>query len=331
MRKAGKHKVATSNPDLPIREIDAIQSKLDRLNQFAAAADGSGLELLTAAMLAHEVNNLLTPILFHVEQCRGEAVVGSAAWTRLEKIESGLVRTLDVIRRLVPGEASRNVGSGRCEIAKVLNEATDVLARAFASVGGVRGESTWSRGGTAAMDGVALRQVVVNLLLNAREGLAARTREVGGSSPNEAAGVALTVGIEGADPDRHLAPRAEPRELCGWKGVWLVSRSREPGPRVASGGKVWIEIRDTGLGFEVDHLSAQHESPQYQTNTNHRDGGAVGGLGRDVRRREGLGLKVCSRLVAAAGGELWIGSRVGTGTVARVWLPRVVGESRAAA
>ena len=71
------------------------------------------------------------------------------------------------------------------------------------------------------------------------------------------------------------------------------------------GGRVGFEVRDNGIGIPAEELGRVTE-PFFST----KNGGT------------GLGLAIVNRIVERHGGALDIESRVGEGTVLRVWLPR---------
>jgi signal transduction histidine kinase/CheY-like chemotaxis protein len=76
--------------------------------------------------------------------------------------------------------------------------------------------------------------------------------------------------------------------------------------RSAPGGAVEVEVRNTGAGVAPEHLSRIFD-PFFST--------------KPVGSGAGLGLAVCHRLVAAAGGQISLESSPGQGTRVRVRLP----------
>lgn len=90
-------------------------------------------------------------------------------------------------------------------------------------------------------------------------------------------------------------------------GVLIAARSR--------GESVLLEVWDTGIGIAAEHLPRLFE-PFYQ----------VGNRARDRRKGLGLGLAIARRLAALLGHPLEVHSRVGSGTVARVTLPKSTQE-----
>jgi PAS domain S-box-containing protein len=76
--------------------------------------------------------------------------------------------------------------------------------------------------------------------------------------------------------------------------------------RVGSGGRVVVEVADTGMGIASEHLSRLFD-PFFTTKEP--------GVGT------GLGLSICHSLVASLGGEIHVESEPGKGSIFRVLLP----------
>jgi signal transduction histidine kinase len=84
--------------------------------------------------------------------------------------------------------------------------------------------------------------------------------------------------------------------------------------RPVAGGRVAIEVRDTGSGISAENLSRIFE-PMFTT--------------KPVGIGTGLGLPICRRIVNEAGGTIEVESEIGIGSVFRVVLPRAEAPSAA--
>lgn len=86
-------------------------------------------------------------------------------------------------------------------------------------------------------------------------------------------------------------------------GTIVVTVARE-----ASG--ILFTVTDTGIGISAEALPLIFEPFQQATSSPQRDYGGVG-----------LGLHIVRRLLDLLEGSIWVDSRLGAGTAARVWLP----------
>lgn len=101
------------------------------------------------------------------------------------------------------------------------------------------------------------------------------------------------------------AARALPEGGSAGHEVRVTARS--------AGGKVLVEVHDSGAAIPPDHLQRLFE-PYFSA--------APGGAG--------LGLSVCQGVVTAAGGTVEVESASGRGTTFRVTLPALAATSAAA-
>jgi PAS domain S-box-containing protein len=79
----------------------------------------------------------------------------------------------------------------------------------------------------------------------------------------------------------------------------------------AAGGRVRLEVADTGAGIPAERLARIFE-PFYTT--------------KEAGKGSGLGLAIATTLAEALGGSLTAESRVGAGSCFRLWLPRLAPE-----
>ncbi len=94
------------------------------------------------------------------------------------------------------------------------------------------------------------------------------------------------------------------------RGGRITVRALPAGPRVR------VEVEDTGVGISPEHLAhvfKRFYRAEPQPN--------------EVRNGVGLGLAIAKSAVAAHGGDIWLDSQLGRGTVLRVELPLMEGAS----
>jgi signal transduction histidine kinase len=352
-------------PALDGAALDALAAKLaaaeGELAQLRAGLEHSQ-RLATlgtlAALIAHEFNNILTPVQSYAQMAL--SAPGDVALTRkaLERAEAGASRAAQVSAAIlnlardefadlaVVGSSGGGGGTGsgaqagsaaRARLAargeafhvapvrEAVEAALSCLAR---DLGKERIELELAVGDErAAIRPVALQQVLLNLILNARKSMlskmaaeSARGQGAGGSASGGmgAFGGRLRIEASWSETRPTVAPggysTAAMVGRVGAVGVgsiecstWNIDRSGRA--RGAEGGWLVVRIRDTGVGISERELGRVFEP--YVTSGG--GGGGGGGIG--------LGLVVSRRLVEDAGGELWVESTAGAGATFSVVVP----------
>lgn len=285
-------------------ELDGLYHELERLNRLAAMGTIAG-------MIAHEFNNILTPMLTYGQMAIASPQDPDLTRKALQKSVSGSERAAkvaDAILRFIREEpatekevAAHGIVSqtqATCVVDGVVQEAISCLARE-PSRDGVRVETDVPTGMRAAIDGVALQQVLVNLILNARQAIGNRAGmlRIAASAHQE---VPLTP--SGAADSRGTASSP------GASSTWNSLASRPIASDDSRTAWIVITIEDSGPGIAADRMARMFQP----FNT---DGGS------SIRRGTGLGLIVCQRLVASAGGWLTVQSGPKRGTTISIVLP----------
>ena len=297
-----------------LRALDAAMRHTQRL---------ATLGTLTG-MIAHEFNNLLTPVLCYAQMALDAPADLALTRKALQKAAAGSERAgqiaeaiLDLTREChLPGAASET-----CSVAAAVKGALACLAREPGK-DGIAVAIDVREAGDAAMRPVSLQQMILNLVLNARKALLRN----GDPDAGRGSGGAMELTVRGR---RCAQPLQLPAGavVCGAPNDGPVAScpDREP---------AWVEIvvQDTGCGIHADLLphvfdawvtertpaaaaaqaraSAEHAQPP--------DRGNDDGL---VAKGTGLGLAMCAELVRAAGGWIWVASEVGEGTQVGLVLP----------
>lgn len=243
-----------------------------------------------AASLAHEVNNILTPVLSYAQ-------LALASPQDAELTRKALVRAVDCTAKAaqigsamlgfvrVEGTQSGSAGS---TVTLAVSDALACLGRDLAK-DGVEFRSRVDPAHAVAMDHVSLQQVVLNLLLNAREAMRGRRGSIEiesfGESASHRGGAVL-----GGGGSNILAPV----DGC-------------------STGNIRLVVRDTGPGIPpelLERLFVPFVSSR-----------ALGVSGSERTTGTGLGLSVCRFLVERAGGRIAVQSHAGVGTMFEIVLP----------
>lgn len=233
--------------ELRLRQIEAKMQEAQRLEGIGVMAGG----------IAHDFNNLLTGIFGAVTIAQQEIPAGSAVMQRLEHIERAATRGAELCQRL---QAQIGQGASAMTLLSLdgLVEDAIKLARSSFKPGialqtGFAGNLPSVRGNEA-----HLRQVVVNLVVNAAEaigGSGGMIRVVTFSRQLDAAALAMLQFAEDSLP----------------------------------GDYVVVEVADSGGGVEKDNLPRIFE-PNYTTKASGR-GLGLAAAGRIVRKHRG-GLSV---------------------------------------
>lgn len=297
----------TSHPMRLLDRVDDAQSRIDRLNAMLDHNERLATLGTIAALIAHEFNNLLTPVMSYAQMALERPDDRELCLKALRKSASGAERAAAIATAILGfarddgGLATgRGVGVGGsdvprgtscvCDVRRVVDEALSCLARDLGR-DGIRLEVDVEEGLRAGMKAVALQHVVLNLVLNARNAmlpsggsLRIRARRCG-ECPEAPAGAVVS--------DE-------------------VPRGTVDGP-YRSGGWVEVVMEDTGRGMNNEQITNLFR-PFYSSGE--RGLGAVDRRSgeRGDRRGTGLGMTICTRLLAEAGGWMWVTSAEGKGT-----------------
>lgn len=144
--------------------VGALNEELIELQKRAALGAVAGL-------LAHEVNNILTPVLTYVRLAQREGASPEAIRRGLSEAEAGVRRTTEIAAAIL------NLGRGgtsdivtHCNVQDIVRQAASALGRDL-SRDGIACEIRVSGELEAAIAPTSLQQVLVNLLQNARSAL----------------------------------------------------------------------------------------------------------------------------------------------------------------
>jgi signal transduction histidine kinase len=187
-----------------------VMTEAQRLDSLGVLAGG----------IAHDFNNLLTGILGNAGLARLSCAEDSPLLAPLEQIEHIAVRAADLCKQMLAfaGKAPRTIEL--IDVNSALHETAELMRVRLSPQAELQFDLAEALPRVHA-DETQLRQIVINLLLNASEAL------------NEQAGVIrLTTGL------RSLQPPAT--------SYWFPAR------QAAEGDYVMLEVRDTGVGIPAD-------------------------------------------------------------------------------
>ncbi len=222
-----------------------------------------------ASGVAHDLNNILTPILMAPAMLRPH--IGDAgARMLLESVENAARRGSTVVRQLLAFSRSEPGEKVRLDLQKVVRDARAMLQESLPK--SVALEFARSAGEFPVLgDATQLQQVVVNLALNGVDAMPKGGR--------------LVFGVEAVE----IQPEEARRD-----------------PEVSAGRHVVLTIADHGHGIAPEHLDKVFD-PFFTT--------------KPFGQGSGMGLSVVLGIVRGHGGFARMTSRVGVGTLVKVFIP----------
>ena len=265
------------------QELDSLRRRTAELEREVERCQRLATLGTLAASIAHEFNNLLTPILSYAQLALQAPEDGEMVNKALRKAIEGSEKASAIASSMLG--FIRDEDDGCVHVAHAVSDALGCLARDL-SKDGIRlsvevGPECWAR-----MRPVALEQVLLNLILNARDAM----KPGGGSLTIHATCSTWNIASSGNHPP-HLSP-GRPRVAVGDGSDEIVE----------------ISVQDTGCGMAPE-LSARVFEPFVRDRTRGRSS-------------TGLGLSICKRLVEEVGGGIGLESAVGSGTRFLIRVPR---------
>lgn len=276
-------------PDIDevLARLSAVEQQAERLATELAHAQRLAAVGTIAAGVAHEINNILTPVLSYAAYAQSNPDDHAMAQKAIEKAVSGAAHAADITRALLNFSAADRSDADIADVADVVDQSFACLARDPAR-DGIEVRVDIGPGLAVQMPPQRLQQVLLNLLLNATT---AMRRGHTSAMASDGEGVQ---GRGGTD-DRLLTVSA----------------------RHASGEHIAIRVADTGPGLPPGIRSRLFEpfvtDSKYQVGESDTED-------RSQREGCGLGLSICKTLVEQAGGTIEAETVEGEGTTFTVTL-----------
>ena len=256
------------------KQIDAEMAQGRRLRAVGELVGG----------IAHEFNNLLTPILLKAELLSAEWGHDARLREELASISRAAQRGADLTRRLLAFGRRSDPEPAEVKLSAIARANVDLLRptidRRIELINEVPEDLP-----TLYLNPGDLHQIVLNLLLNARDTLVDKLHQ------DHAESWRAAIRMEASAHGIHAV------ELTHWEKT-------EP-----PAGWIRLSIRDNGMGMPQSVLERIFE-PFYTT--------------KEVGKGTGLGLATVWHLVTRMGGKVSVQSIVGEGTEFLIWLPVVV-------
>lgn len=222
----------------PEQSLADLRRTLDALINEVASVHKYILLGRVSAMIVHEINNILTPVLARAEMTQESAEVDRLQ-SVLDRTFTGVQRAVEVARRLLQLAKGKSLGAGPCQIAPVVSE---VLAIGMDRRRRARIETHVDVADDLAVmaDPVLFEQVMLNLVLNAVDAVTER----GGKLSIAAGRAGDRILIEISDNGAGMSPTDQARHATS----------------VASDETDAEHWSDNGFGLGFCRLVAQHHN-----------------------------------------------------------------------
>jgi signal transduction histidine kinase len=286
----------TDTGDAVAAAVDRLQTRTDALQQELERTERLATLGVLAGAVAHELNNVLTPAMNYTQMALGDAADEALKRKALERANDAVRRASQIVSGML-GLARPSSDIAEAEVGVALDRAVEYIARPLAK-DGIELVRDIAPDVVAAMPPIDLEQVLLNLLMNARDAMAPKPG---------------TIAVSAAAYHRAALPQAirtmlAERSTDGPDGGGdEASADRAHGRHVATR---WVLVRvvDTGPGIPASVRERLFE-PLVS------DKGAAGVQGT------GLGLTICKRLVERSGGVIRCSSGPAVGTAFAIVLP----------
>ena len=245
--------VAAQPTEPTVIDPEELPEALDRLQQQVVALHQSALLGTTSAMVAHEFNNLMTPVLLRAQ----DALERDDPAAMRKACERTIVQTrkaIDICRhRMGVASAANEAGQDTCRVADALDEAVRSIYRPLAK-DGIEFSASIDRDLTVKVNGTLMHQVFLNLLLNARRAMEKTRGPLAVSAVQDDDMVIIEVRDSGEGfPDDRMDTQLEP--------FLRADESREP--------RDWLSI---GLGLAVCRKIAHEHAATLEASANDTGG-----------------------------------------------------------
>lgn len=270
-----------------LQQKSSLRSDETLLAEYAHAQRLAALGA-SAAMVAHEFNNILTPLLSYAQLALASPDDQQLAHDALMKVVESASRATNMADAILTYSKPNLDCPAETSLSDAVEGALACMARSPQQDGigvAVHADPTIR----AAIQPIALQQIILNLVLNAVEAMTPGGGHLAISAQRS---------TWNTPPTWHGSPRRLDEQPLA---RMLVSNHHHD-------GAVVITITDTGRGIEPEDLDKifdpffSRRAPEHVKGT-------------------GLGLSMCRRLVEAAGGWIAVASEPGQGTTFTITLP----------
>jgi signal transduction histidine kinase len=292
--------------------LATLQQRIDQLHQSLAQQNKLATLGMVTAVIAHEFNNILTPMIAYTKYALGDKADDALREKALNKALSGAERLANISKSLL-GFARGDESSTTAHVSTAIRETLACLSRDLSKDGITLTcevpEDLW-----VGINAGHLQQVLMNLIVNARSAMLNGGAAAKPASPpaTETSTSPLVRGRAAIEAMRK-AP-APPAAVAG-AARGGVKRLTIRAQIVNGGKRVELSITDTGPGIPADVLPRIFD-PFFSTKKRGEKASPEQGCAGEEAMPQGgtgLGLTICKELLAAAGGGIRASSEGGRG------------------
>lgn len=226
--------------ELLLNELESVQDQLNVMQQALARSHRLTTLGTIAAIVAHEFNNILTPMISYAQIAQLKPDDHAMLRKAVDKSYAGATKAAQICSSLL-GFASDEDEQCQADVAEVVREAFNCLAR-DPSKDGIELSLDLPADLFAAISPVGLQQVVLNLVLNARRAM----RGTGGALSIAAKPTDQHVTITVADTGPGI-----PADLL--PDIFKPFVTQPPAPPKNTPPEVDGQTKGTGLGLAICH------------------------------------------------------------------------------
>jgi len=157
-------------------DVETLRAQVEQLELELARRHRLATLGTIAGSIAHEFNNILTPVLSYAQLALAAPHDAELAKKALRKTVEGTERAAKIANSLL-GFVRPDDGTSGADVASVINETIACLAR-HPEKDGIKVSVHADRSHRVAMDSVDLHQVLLNLVLNAIEAIKPQRGEI---------------------------------------------------------------------------------------------------------------------------------------------------------
>jgi signal transduction histidine kinase len=268
-----------------------LEVELERAGRLATLG-------MMAGAVAHEFNNLLTPVLSYAQLALNDLDDRDLVEKALTRCVEGAEKAAAIAASML-GLVRPDGSAQRADVAAVVGQAIASLTR-DPRKDGIELVVETPAGLVAGIRPVAMEQVLLNMILNARSAILPETGTIRVSAERS------TWNKVGKKLASGFASSAVPSFSVVSKTVDPVSSGEHEGDEPC----IAIRVMDTGRGIAPEAAGRLFQPLETHSGTS-----------PDGRTGTGLGLMICKRLIEEAGGAIGFKTAPGVGTSFLIALP----------